>query len=211
MKVFLSFADANRATATEVQLAIRGGGHELFFDESSLPPGGGFHTRIRQAIEWADLFVFLVSPESVAPGAYTLSELAFAEKKWPHPRGHVLPVQIVPTPRRAIPAYLRAVTIQTPKGNIAAEVAAIVDNWTADHVAAVAPPIGDATGLRMVDRLRALWADAFSRAELLGVGAASRGGGCVPAKLEDIYVGLRVGEARQAQRSMKVECSLARR
>ena len=38
---------------------------------------------------------------------YTLTELNFAEQRWKHPHGRVLPVFTEPTPKKSIPAFLR--------------------------------------------------------------------------------------------------------
>lgn len=103
-------------------MALRGDGHVVFLDDTDLPPANTFHERIRQAIEDADLMVFLVSPSSVHPKRYTLSELKFARDKWPHPRNCVLPVMVATTPMQDVPPYLKAVSIMTPKGDLAAEV-----------------------------------------------------------------------------------------
>jgi hypothetical protein len=103
----------------------------VFRDRTSLPTGEAFDARIRTAIEESDLFVFLISPMSVVQGRYTLTELKFAEQVWPHPGGHVLPVMVEPVPIDAIPPFLRAVTILTPRGNLAAEVAAEAARLTA--------------------------------------------------------------------------------
>jgi hypothetical protein len=54
---------------------------------------------------------------------YTLSELKLIQDRWPHPRGRVLPTMLAPIDLNKVPAYLRAVTICKPKGNLAAEVA----------------------------------------------------------------------------------------
>lgn len=102
----------------------------MFRDRSALPPGESFDARIRAAIEESDLFIFLISRESVLEGHYTLTELKFAEQKWGHPAGHVLPVFTEPVPKEAIPEFLRAVTILQPMGDIAAEVTAEVDRMT---------------------------------------------------------------------------------
>jgi hypothetical protein len=123
MRVFLSVASSDRAQAEEVSLALRGEGHIVFLDDQELPPGESYHLRIRKAIELADIIVFFVSPASIHPKRYTLAELKFAQDKWPTPDGRVLPVLVAPTDMRAIPAYLRAVSIYTVRGNIAAEVA----------------------------------------------------------------------------------------
>lgn len=124
--VFLSYASALGETAARIELALKGEGFSVFRDRSALPPGESFDDRIRAAIAESDLFVFLITPEAVAPGRYTLTELKFAEQKWPHPGGRVLPVVVEPTAMEVIPAYLRAVTILTPRGNLVAEVAAEV-------------------------------------------------------------------------------------
>ena len=50
-----------------------------------------------------------------------------AKKRWRHPGGHVLPVKVAPTPKEAIPAYLRAVTVLEPQGDVVAETVAAVD------------------------------------------------------------------------------------
>ena len=36
MKIFLSFASPDRSVAEEIQLALLGAGHDVFFDEASL-------------------------------------------------------------------------------------------------------------------------------------------------------------------------------
>ncbi len=63
----------------------------------------------------------------MSEGRYTLTELKFAEEKWPSPVGRVLPVAVRPTEKAAIPAYLRAMVILRPRGSVAAEVVAAVD------------------------------------------------------------------------------------
>ena len=124
MNVFISYASEQQPDAEDIALALRGEGHEAFLDRSGLPEGEAYHERIREAVRASDLFVFLISPESVSAGRYTLTELRLAEERWPAPAGHVLPVLVRPTDRAKIPAYLRAVTLLQPSGNAAAEVAA---------------------------------------------------------------------------------------
>jgi hypothetical protein len=129
--VFISYSSEQGEAATRIELSLKGDGHSVFRDRSSLPPGESFDARIRTAIEESDLFIFLISRESIAQGRYTLTELKFAEQKWGHPAGHVLPVFADATPKDAVPAFLRAVTILRPRGNLVAEVAAEVDRMTA--------------------------------------------------------------------------------
>lgn len=127
MKVFLSYAGEDRAIAESVAYSLRGRGHKVFFDKISLPPGDSYEDRIADAVKDADVFVFLISPHSVTPGSFTLTELNYAETKWPSPARRVLPVMAVKTGYDDIPAYLKAVTVLEPKGNIATETADAVD------------------------------------------------------------------------------------
>jgi hypothetical protein len=126
MRIFLSYASEHRDIAEEVALTLRNEGHIVFLDRDDLPPGRSYGDQIRKAIAASDLLVFLISPESVTAGRYTLTELDFARRRWPSPQRRVLPVQIAATPLEAVPNYLRAVTILEPRGNRAAEVAAAV-------------------------------------------------------------------------------------
>ena len=126
MNVFLSYATEDRAIAEEISLAILGAGHKVFFDKDKLPPAGDYHRTLREAVRTADAFVFLVSPYSVEPGTYALTELKLAREQWPHPKDRVLPVLVRPTPRETVPVYLRAVTVLEPEGSISAEVASAV-------------------------------------------------------------------------------------
>lgn len=126
MKIFLSYASEQNELAKEIALALRAENHTVFFDRSSLVSGEPYNAEIRRGIEGSQLFVFLISPDSVAEGRYTLTELEFAERKWPRPWGYVLSVMVMSTPKADIPPYLRAGTILQPQGNIPATVAAEV-------------------------------------------------------------------------------------
>lgn len=126
MNIFLSYASEQRTVAEEIALALREERHAVFFDRSTLAGADAYNAGIREAIRDCDLLVFLVSPEAVSEGRYTLTELKFAEEKWGSPVGRVLPVTVRPTDTETIPAYLRAVVILRPGGNVAAEVVAAV-------------------------------------------------------------------------------------
>jgi hypothetical protein len=96
-----------RDLAEEIKLALVGSRHDVFFDRDSLPSGYDYDLRIRKAVAESDVFVFLISPQSVARGCYALTELRYAREKWPDPRGKVLPVMIEKTDYREIPPYLK--------------------------------------------------------------------------------------------------------
>jgi hypothetical protein len=127
MRIFLTFASEQQDVADSILLALRNRGHEVFFSHDDLPPGVSFDARIQKAIARSDLLIFLVSPQSVTKGRYTLTELSFAREQWPSPRGRVLPVMVGPAGMASVPNYLKAVTVLEPEGNIAAETAAAVD------------------------------------------------------------------------------------
>src|SRR5262245_37107249 len=127
MKVFLSFSSNQRTVAERISLALLAEKHDVFFDRSSLKRGEAFDAPIRHEIQKSDLFVFLITPDSVAKGSYCLSELEFAREKWPHPKGRVLPVMLIETEFERIPVYAKAVTILPINGDAAAEIAAEIE------------------------------------------------------------------------------------
>ncbi len=126
MQIFLSYASEDREQAEEIQLALLSSGHHVFFDKTSLPAGGDYRSRIQRAVQNSDIFVFLISPNSVAQGNYALTELKYARAKWPHPKDKLLPVLLGATEWNAIPPYLKSVVVLEPEGNIAAEVVAAI-------------------------------------------------------------------------------------
>lgn len=106
MKIFLCYSSSECTTAESIRLALVAEGHEVFFDRSDLPAGGEYHARISLAIKASALFIFLVSPDSLTKGRYTLTELDIAQGQWEHPAGHVLPVLVQPTPSKTfLPIY----------------------------------------------------------------------------------------------------------
>jgi hypothetical protein len=127
MKIFLSYASDDKKIADSIALSLRSRGHKVFFDRDDLPAGRSYDQQIERAIELTDIFIFLISPESVVRGRYTLTELKFARQKWSGPTDNVLPVLVRATPRDQIPIYLTAVTMLEPEGNIAAETSAAVE------------------------------------------------------------------------------------
>ena len=132
LRIFLSYSSEQADVATQLYLSLKNSGHDVFFDRNraSLPPGEEYNRAIADAIRTSDRFVFLISPQSLRDGAYTRSELRFAEEAWPTPAGRVLPVLAVPMDFSEISSYLKAVTVFRPQGNLVAEVIAEI-NWQA--------------------------------------------------------------------------------
>jgi TIR domain len=122
MNVFLSYSSSERELAERLAYSLRDEGYSVFFDRTSLPPGEGYHSRIRSAIDSCDLFIFLISLESVSRGSYALTELGIAQHKWDSPSRRILPVMVSEVDLDTIPPYLNAVTVLRPQGEIVAEV-----------------------------------------------------------------------------------------
>jgi hypothetical protein len=126
MFVFLSYAREDREMVERIRSTLAAAGFDCFLDTRSLPPGQEYNARIGQAVARADLFIFLLSAPALEPGSYALTELAFAEKKWRNPSGHVLPVASAKFDFGALPAYLRPINVLQPRGSTEAEVLAWV-------------------------------------------------------------------------------------
>lgn len=125
--IFLSYASSERNFAEQVFYSLTNNGHMVFFDRTNLPVGMEYNAAIHAAIMHSDIFIFMISPDSIGEGRYTMSELKFAAEKWPAATGVLLPVMSVATAFEQIPAYAQSVTILIPKGNLVAEVVAEVE------------------------------------------------------------------------------------
>jgi hypothetical protein len=129
MRIFMSYASEDRACAERIALSLRGSDHTVFFDRDTLAKGQAYDGAIRKALHESDCMVFLLSPDSIAPGSYSLSELKYAREKWPHAKGRVLPVLAREVDWDIIPPYLSTVTALVPAGNVAAEVESEIAKW----------------------------------------------------------------------------------
>jgi hypothetical protein len=140
MKIFLTYASEDKATAESIAFSLRDRGHTVFLDRDDLPPGESFDQQIERGVNDSDIFIFLISPDSVAEGRYTLTELMFARRKWRSPNNRVLPVMARKTPRERVPTYLKAVTILEPEGNVAADTSAAADKMRPRNLWRLAAP-----------------------------------------------------------------------
>lgn len=123
MRIFLSYASQDREIARAIERDLTEQGHDVFFDRDDLPPGEEFHARIRKAIAASDLLIFLITPDAVDSGSYTLTEVGVAEHSWRRASGRLLPVMVRPTPLSALPHFVRSVTVLDAPGNVPATVA----------------------------------------------------------------------------------------
>ena len=119
MKIFLSYPSNHREVAERACYALEAERHSVFFDRQDLAAGQAYHGRIRQEILECDLFIFFITPRSVAEG-YAASEMDLASRK---SSGNVLPVMMEETDLDDVPAFLKAgVSILYPKGDIPAQI-----------------------------------------------------------------------------------------
>lgn len=121
MKIFLSYNNKDREIAERLALSLRSQGHHVFYDKTNLPAGESYDDRIQSAIDNSQLFIFLLSPDSINKGSYARSELKFAQQKWPVANGKVLPVVVRSFDYAKLPAYLSTVTVLDPEGSLVAE------------------------------------------------------------------------------------------
>jgi hypothetical protein len=126
MKIFLSYAVEQRGVAQHLAANLRAEGQTVHDADSSFFAARPFDAAIQRAIDNSDLFIFLISPASVQPGRYTLSELSAMERRWPSPGRRVLAILVEPTPHHQIPPYLMATTLLKPTGDVVAEGVAAV-------------------------------------------------------------------------------------
>jgi len=122
MYIFLSYSRADLAHAEQIEANLKQAGHKVFFDKHSIKIAEDFNRVIWTEIQKADLFIYLISENSVRKGSYALTELTLAEKKWPNPERRVLPVLIEPTDFANMPIYASICNILQPEGNLAARV-----------------------------------------------------------------------------------------
>jgi hypothetical protein len=126
MHIFLSYASEQKNVAEQLAFGLRNSGHDVFFDRADLPAAGDYNARIRAAIDDSELFVYCISPESVADGSYARTELRFAQERFGKAVNRVLPVMIVPTPYDSIPNFAKSVTVLEEPSNVVAEVLQVV-------------------------------------------------------------------------------------
>jgi hypothetical protein len=135
MKIFISYHANDIEHARLIASALHARGYSVFIDKKDLGPGQSYDGKIERAVHDSDLFIFLLSPEAIEAGRYTMSELGYAQQRWPNPDRYVLPVMVRAVDLNVVPDYLRAVTFLRPAGNMAAEVGSAVDRMLARSVA----------------------------------------------------------------------------
>lgn len=125
MRIFVSYAAEDEDVAAEVAGALSQANHKVFFASAELRGGDDYRQVIQREIRRMDLFVFLLSPHSVARTNYALTELRLARAKWRKPQSRILPVLLAPV--NEVPLDARGLTHLEAAGNLTAEVVARVN------------------------------------------------------------------------------------
>lgn len=128
MRIFLSYSRNDQSIVERIRASLNAAGFDTFLDTKDLPLGQEYNARIKLAIEEADLFIFLASEDSVRPGSYAMTELSFAEQKWPNPSGYVLPVLNEGFDASHLPAYLRPINAMRTHENVDVQVVGWVED-----------------------------------------------------------------------------------
>ena len=72
---FISYSHLDREFAARLQRALKDSGKAIWVDEADIPSGARWAEDLKGAIEGADTFVFIVSPDSVYQAVASLRRL----------------------------------------------------------------------------------------------------------------------------------------
>jgi hypothetical protein len=109
---FISYSHLDRGFAVHLQSALKSSGKTIWVDETDIPSGSRWAEDLKVAIEDADSFVFVISPDSVASEECKM-ELSYAVEL--HKR--IIPLNLRATPFDALPESIRAVQFVPPRGS----------------------------------------------------------------------------------------------
>jgi hypothetical protein len=113
LEVFVAYASDGRELARRVCARLEAAGLRVFLDENVLRRGEGYDREIRAASRGCTAFVFVISPGSVAPDAYALTELRWANQARRLLCGIYVDLAELPP----LPPELEAVTVPRPSGD----------------------------------------------------------------------------------------------
>ena len=108
---FISYSHRDRDFAFHLQTALKNSGKAIWVDEADIPSGSRWAEDLKKAIEDADTFLFVISPDS-AGSEECKKELSYAAEL--HKR--IIPINLRPTPIEALPESIRAVQFVPPRG-----------------------------------------------------------------------------------------------
>lgn len=89
MRLFISYARSDIDIVNRINHILRDGGYDVWYDDHAIISGQNWSTQISDAIEDADIFVYILSPDSVE-SEYCQHEFMLAEKL----RKPILPILV---------------------------------------------------------------------------------------------------------------------
>ena len=108
---FISYSHLDRDFAVRLQRALKDSGKAIWVDEADIPSGARWAEDLNGAIEDADTFVFIISPDSVG-SEECKKELSYAAEL--HKR--IIPLSLRLTPFSDLPGTIKAVQFVPPRG-----------------------------------------------------------------------------------------------
>jgi WD40 repeat protein len=108
---FISYSHLDREFAARLQRALKDSGKAIWVDEADIPSGARWAEDLKGAIEGADTFVFIVSPDSVS-SEECQKELSYATEL--HKR--IIPLNLRSTPFADLPVSIKAIQFVPPRG-----------------------------------------------------------------------------------------------
>jgi len=122
MNIFISFAKEQKEIADKLATTLNSQGHKVLYVIKNFPNASSDLDRVRKAIEKAQLFIFLVSPESIKKGSSTLSELSIARHRWRTPKDKVMAIMASSVELSTLPQFLQTLDVIKPAGELVSEV-----------------------------------------------------------------------------------------
>jgi len=105
-KLFLSYANSDRAIVREIATGLRAHNIDVWFDELSLAPGAEWVREIARGLDSADALVFFISPNSVGSG-WAKQELQIAlHRQFSEKNMSIIPVLLADAD---VPPLLRSI------------------------------------------------------------------------------------------------------
>ncbi len=108
---FISYSHLDRDFAVRLQRALKDSGKDIWVDESDIRSGARWAEELKSAIEDADSFVFVISPDSVA-SEECKQELSYAAEL----NKRIIPLNLRLTPLVDLPEAIKAVQFVPPRG-----------------------------------------------------------------------------------------------
>lgn len=145
MRIYIAFANPDERLAQSLATSLTSDGHTVLHPTQSVTAQGP-----ARALARSDFMVFLVSPDSIAPGCQYLSDLLLFQKRWRTAHQRIAPVKVRPVDGQELPRAISELGLEEVRGNLAADVSNAIARRRAPAVrlrkVSVATALAAATG-----------------------------------------------------------------